>query len=83
MIEIYSKPNCAWCDRAKVLLDSRGINYREFKIGEDVTISWVRDNFPTMRTVPIITKDRQLVGGYDNLVEAVSNEGFGKTLLNG
>jgi glutaredoxin len=84
MITLYSKPNCEWCDKAKVLLKQHNVAFREFVLGEDVSISWIKDAFPTMRTVPIIVQNGVLLGGYESLSYKMIEEGeaFDKVLLN-
>ena len=83
MIDIYSKDNCAFCKRAKTLMDNRGIRYNEYTLGVDFESDLVRETFPMMRTFPIIVKDGVVLGGYDALVERVmSDENFGLFLIN-
>lgn len=64
---IWSKPNCPYCDRAKALLQQRGIQYEERVIGIDYTKQQLLESVPTARTVPQIFIDNEYVGGYDQL----------------
>jgi len=84
MITLYSKENCVWCDRAKQLLKEHNINYREFIVGKDVSISWVQEAFPGVKTVPVVVQNGKLMGGYEELSYKMINEGeaFDKVLLN-
>ena len=83
MITIYTKPDCAFCVRAKNILKSRGIAFEEHKLGEDFTIEEFRTWFQGFKTFPAIMVDNRLLGGYDDLRAAIAeNENFGKTLLN-
>ena len=34
-VSIYTKDNCIWCDRAKILLDSKKISYNEIDLSDD------------------------------------------------
>ena len=34
---LYTKDACSYCTNAKLLLNSKGISYTEYKIGEDFT----------------------------------------------
>lgn len=65
---IWSKDNCAFCDRAKQLLNSKGIQYEERKIAID---GWTREQLleavPTARTVPQIFLDEEYIGGFNEL----------------
>lgn len=81
MIEVYTKPNCNFCNLAKELLEDRGIDYREFILDVDFSREHIQDNFPAARTYPIIVVDEQYVGGYQQLREVISDPNFGKTLL--
>lgn len=71
MYKIYTKPDCPYCVKAKSLLTMKGLEYTEEKIGKDVTRELIMEKFPTMRSVPIITKDDQLIGGYAQLEESL------------
>lgn len=67
MIEIYGKPNCNWCVKARELLNSKGINYKYYSVGEDVGIDFIIETFPGVKTVPIIVVDGFRIGGYEDL----------------
>lgn len=71
MYKVYTKPDCPYCVKAKSLLKMNGLEFTEVKIGTDVTREFVMENFPSMRSVPIITKDDALVGGYTQLEESL------------
>jgi glutaredoxin len=64
---IWSKYNCPYCDQAKNLMQLRGIQYEERKIGDGYTREDLLEAVPTARTVPQIFLDGKLVGGYDAL----------------
>lgn len=71
---VWSKPNCAYCDRAKALLQQRGIQYEERVIGIDYTKQQLLESVPTARTVPQIFIDGVYVGGYDQLKAKFDSE---------
>jgi glutaredoxin len=64
---IWSKDSCPYCVRAKSLLESKGIEFEERKIGSGYTKEDLLEAVPTARTVPQIFLDGELVGGYDQL----------------
>ena len=64
---IWSKDVCPYCDRAKALLNQKGIEFEERKIGGGWTKEQLLESVPTARTVPQIFLDGLLVGGYDQL----------------
>jgi glutaredoxin len=67
MIEVYGKPDCVWCEKAKSLLESRNIPFNYFSVGEDVDLELIKEKFPGVKSVPIITVDGFRIGGYESL----------------
>ena len=68
-VEIYTKNNCIWCDRAKLLLDSKDIEFKEIDLSDDQK----REKFynsigQNVKTVPQIYIDDLRIGGYQDLV---------------
>ena len=66
---VWSKDFCGYCDRAKRLLEQKGIKYEERKIGTEWTKEQLLESVPTARTVPQIFLDDKHIGGYDDLVK--------------
>lgn len=64
---IWSKDNCQYCIKAKTLLDLKGVQYEERKIGAGWTKEQLLEAVPTARTVPQIFLDGAYLGGYDEL----------------
>lgn len=64
---IWSKYQCPYCDQAKALLNSKGIQFEERKIGDGWTREDLLEAVPTARTVPQIFLDDELVGGFTEL----------------
>ena len=67
-VEIYTKAFCPYCWRAKALLESKGVEYREISVdygGEPRELMIERANGRT--TVPQIFIREQHVGGCDDL----------------
>ena len=69
---VWSKENCPFCDQAKRLLESQGIDYEERKIGSGYTREQLLEAVPTARTVPQIFLDDQLVGGFTELKQKLT-----------
>ena len=67
MYMVYTKSNCPNCVKAKTLLSNKGFEYVEQIIGVDITREHVIEMFPNIKTVPIILKSDNLIGGYDDL----------------
>lgn len=69
MIEIYSKPNCPYCSRAKTLLNTRKVNFTEYKLNEDFTREFLVEKYPNAMTFPVVVVDGYHIGGFTQLVE--------------
>ena len=73
-VKIYSKTYCPYCDRAKALFKSKGINYEEVMLDDkDDEFAKLKQKTGLM-TVPQIFIGEQLVGGYTDLA-ALEREG--------
>lgn len=75
---VYSKPNCAFCDKAKMLLTSKSLSYEELildvgqeKLDDKTYISKesLLEKIPSARTMPQILVDGVSIGGYAELVK--------------
>jgi len=64
---IWSKYNCPYCDQAKALMTSKGIQFEEKKIGDGYTKEELLEAVPNARTVPQIFLDDELIGGFTEL----------------
>ena len=69
-VVVWSKDYCPFCEKAKNLLQIKGIEYEERNISAGV---WTREQLlescPGARTVPQIVIDYTIIGGYDRLEE--------------
>ena len=64
MIEIWSKPQCPFCDKAENLCKQKNFVYKKYMLDEDFTREELVEKFPSARTFPQITIDGELIGGY-------------------
>ena len=64
---VWSKDMCPYCEQAKLLLRSRGIEYEERNVSRDWTREQLLEAVPGARTVPQIFLDGQLIGGFTEL----------------
>jgi glutaredoxin len=64
---IWSKYHCPYCDQAKALLQQKGIQFEEKKIGDGYTREELLEAVPNARTVPQIFLDDKLIGGFTEL----------------
>ena len=72
---IYSRDSCPWCERAKSLLESKGLSYEELKLGIDYDKEELRAKLGGIDrlTVPQIFHEGVHLGNYEalrNLIES-------------
>lgn len=70
-VEIWGKENCAFCTRAKALVEAKGLEYVYKQMGKDFTREQVFEEFPSARTFPQIKIDNVAIGGYQELYDKV------------
>jgi len=77
-IQIYSKPNCTYCDKAKSLVKKLGMTYEEKIFGKDFQTpeELYEAVGKQVRTMPQIKIDGILIGGYNQLVEYFTEKGL-------
>ena len=67
-VEIYSTHTCPYCDRAKALLQAKGVEYTEYFIDEDPSRrDEMLNRCEGRRTVPQILIGNQAIGGFDDI----------------
>jgi len=75
MLKVYSKNNCPFCDKAKYLLETKGISFSEVKIDQDSEArEWLMAQ--GHRTVPQLYLGESLLveGGYQGLAKLSDDE---------
>jgi len=70
---VWSKDMCSFCEQAKQLLTTKGIEFEERKIGKEWTKEQLLEAVPTARSVPQIFLDDQYVGGFTELRQKLNN----------
>lgn len=81
-VKIYSKDHCPYCERAKALLQSKGVKYQEINLEGKPDEMQALVKQTGMRTVPQIFIAGKLVGGFTDLA-ALDQQGKLDTLLAG
>ena len=66
-VQLYSTRWCAYCVRAKALLDARGIEYEEVSLDDDPAFRQKLFDLTGAWTVPQILVDGDPLGGYTEL----------------
>tara|TARA_Y100000996_G_scaffold353442_1_gene293328 strand:- start:53 stop:280 length:228 start_codon:yes stop_codon:yes gene_type:complete len=74
MIEIWSKPQCPFCDKAENLCKQKNFEYKKYMLDEDFTREQMFEKFPSARTFPQITVNGELIGGYTEFEAKVRSE---------
>lgn len=80
-ITIYSASYCPYCDRTKMLLQSKGLSFTEIDVTEDESLrAEMIEKAGGRRTVPQIFINDSAIGGFDDLA-AKNQSGELDTLL--
>jgi glutaredoxin 3 len=80
-IQIYTTAICPYCQRAKQLLNRKGVSYEEISIDDDPEQMRHMVERSQRRTVPQIFIGTRHVGGYDDLVELDTDEALDDLLI--
>lgn len=75
-IDIYTKPYCPYCDRAKALLEQKGAEYNEIVASHDPALRAEMNERSGRYTYPQIFIDDKHVGGCDDLMALESRGGL-------
>jgi len=81
-ITIYTGHRCAYCNAAKKILDSKGVEYNEINIHENSANAEEMVERTKRQTVPQIFIGDTHVGGFDDMVE-LHSEGKLDEMLQG
>ena len=73
-IEIYSKSNCVFCDKAKMILAKH--NPKVLILDKDYSRDDFFKKFPNAKTFPQIIINKEHVGGYTELKKWLENKSF-------
>ena len=79
MIEIWGKPACPSCMKAKQLCEMRKYNYTYKELGKDFDRDTVLETFPGARTFPQIIVGGNKVGGYEQMVDYIESTNYNGT----
>ena len=73
-VEIYSKTNCVFCDKAKMRLQKH--NPKIHMLDQDYNRDDFFKKFPNARTFPQIIIDKKHIGGYFELKNWLDKNSF-------
>ena len=66
-IEIFTGPNCAYCEQAKALMRLKGFEFVEKNIAEPGMIEDFRQRLPRSKALPQIFIDGRHIGSLEDL----------------
>ena len=66
---IYTKDSCGYCTQAKMHLQNRGVEYKEIRLGKNITREEFIQLFPNVKSMPFIIDEDQQIGGYQQLLD--------------
>lgn len=69
-VVVYTTSPCSWCARVKMLLRSKGIEFREVNLVHDPRGFQELAERTGMMSLPQVVIDEELVGGYKDCVAA-------------
>ena len=73
-VTVYTKKDCPYCTKAKMLLTTKGIAYSELKLNEDFARETLLEMYPSAKTFPVIVIDGFNIGGYSELHNKLLSE---------
>ena len=74
MIEIWSKPQCPFCDAAVQICETKDLEFKKYMLDEDFTREELMEKCPTARTFPQIVVDGTSIGGFTEFKSLVDKQ---------
>lgn len=76
-VVVYTMNYCPYCERAKALLQRKGIAFEEVRVPEEDDAAWdALEKRSGMKTMPQIFADDELIGGYTELAARDAQDGL-------
>lgn len=72
MIDLYTRDECIFCEKAKTLLEKNNIEHTVFILNTDFVREDINLLFPKARTYPVVVIDGEYIGGYAELSKIYS-----------
>lgn len=73
-IEIFTQPNCQYCQAAKSLLDREGVEYTELNLDDPENMRTFAKRLPRIRSLPQIFVNGEHIGN-DQDLQIWANDG--------
>ncbi|MCD2199644.1 FAD-dependent oxidoreductase [Halobacterium sp. KA-4] len=69
-VEIYTKTDCSYCEKAKDLFDAKGVDYVTYNVtGDEELFAEMKERANGRETAPEVFIDDELIGGWDDTHE--------------
>ncbi|MFC3476651.1 FAD-dependent oxidoreductase [Halobacterium litoreum] len=69
-VEIYTKTNCTYCEKAKDLFDAKGVDYETYNVtGDEELFAEMKERANGRETAPEVFIDDEFIGGWDDTHE--------------
>ncbi|CUO86042.1 glutaredoxin family protein [Clostridium sp. NSJ-49] len=65
MVKVYSTNTCPWCDKAKSYLKSKGIEFEELNVQEDMVAREEMIKKSKQMGVPVLDVNGTIIIGFD------------------
>jgi glutaredoxin len=69
-IEIYGRPNCAYCNAAVSLCKQKKLEYKYYEVDKDFTVEELFEKVP-FKTYPQIFINDATIGGYNEFLQVM------------
>jgi glutaredoxin 3 len=79
MIQIWGKPACPSCSKAKAFCESNNLDFEYLELGKDFEREQVFETFPNARTFPQIIVGGNKVGGYEQFTKYIEDTNYNGT----
>ena len=69
LFDIYIRPTCKWCIKAKQLLVKNSLKFNDCTINNKLLREQLNSKAPGIKTIPQIFKSGKRIGGYNDLLK--------------
>ena len=74
MFQIYTVPNCKYCEKAKVVANEYGFEIEELDFYQPTVYEWQEISGKVPMTAPQIFVDGEYIGGCDDFIKWIESE---------
>lgn len=78
---LYSMTGCSYCSAAEILLNANKIPFEKKMLDQNFTREWIREQYPTAGSFPVVVVDGYYIGGYVQLKEELKKQSDPRSFL--